>query len=210
MPKQNGRPRRGRAPYSLGGAKGTPSSSMNISTTPRMPPATRQRSSRARFTAQQARQPDQGSMNISTMPRTPPDSRQRSSRGRFTVQQARQPDRGSNRSTLTRGDVSALLQEVVQSVLRQSSCRLVDSTANVPDQTVDPTVTTSPGFTSNGNSQTADRWAAGYQDTEFELPLTREDIPILVQQVLQALPGPSTSVSGHFSIIDDPPPPLQS
>ena len=42
------------------------------------------------------------------------------------------------------------------------------------------------------------------------LPLTREDIPILVQQVLQALPGPSTSASGHFSIVDDPPPPQQS
>ena len=62
----------------------------------------------------------------------------------------------------------------------------------------------------SGNSQTAGHSSAGPQNTKAQLPLTREDIPVLVRQVLRALPKSSTSVSTHISTADDPPPSQQN
>ena len=119
MPKQKGKTKRGSAPYSRGGRKGTRTSS--------------------------------------TMPTPPMETRQKSNRGHSTPQQARQSDQGRS-----------------------------------------------------GNSQTAGRLATGPLNTKAQLPLTREDIPVLVQQVLRALPESSTSVPAHTSTADDPPPSLQN
>ena len=59
-------------------------------------------------------------------------------------------------------------------------------------------------FFLNGNFQTAaGHWTTCYQNAKPPLPLTTEDIPILLQLVLQALPGSLTLVSAHLSTVDD-------
>ena len=133
-------------------------------------------------------------------------------RGRTSSQQTGRRGRGNSHATLTRQDIPALVQEVVQSLSRGGNPELVDSAADTSSQPVEPsaagqTPTPSASRLRSGNSQV---YSGADNGENSELPLTREDIPRLVQQVLQALPGALTSTSTLITMGDNPPAPQQN
>ena len=145
------------------------------------------------------------STNASATPRRYPATRQR---GRSSSQRTGPRGRGNSHATLTRQNILALVQEVVQSLSSGGNPDLVDSAADTSSQpsATGQTPTPSASHLRSGNSQV---YSGADNGENSELPLTREDIPRLVQQVLQALPGALTSTSTHI-MGDNPPPPQQN
>ena len=118
----------------------------------------------------------------------------------------------SQSTTLTRGDIPALVQEVVQSLTRRSNPSHDNSACeNTSSQSVEPNATRqTPLPPSRRRSETALMDSGPGTEEDPHLPLTREVIPSLVQQVLQALPRASSSTLTHANAAADPSPPPQS